>query len=839
MPSFRALAWPLVALVLAGCGKKDEDEVGAFLPPTAKLHRLTEAQYRNAVEDLLGVRYAGELPGDYRIYGYGTVGSAEVTLSPTELELVETAAWEVATAAVGSDAARDALVGCPLGVPLGAPDSWRTDDHACVQGFVAGFGRRAWRRPLEGEEIEELVALYDTVVEETADSTTAVQALVATFVLSPHFLYRVELGEEDPEGGRRLNAWELATRLSFFLTDAPPDEALLLAAESGELHQDDVLLAHAGRLYETDRAREALAGFFDDMMDLYQLELVTRDTTLFPEFTDSARASMRQEVRMIFQDLVYDQGRPVDELFTTDLAYVNADLAAIYGLDLTGSELREVHLPEAAQRGGILGRAAFLAINANTTFNSPTNRGKWVRTRMLCHDIPPPPAGAGTLEDVPQEGTLRERLSQHMDDPSCSSCHALMDPVGFGFEHFNPVGAWQSTDNGLPIDATGELDGARFDGAAELGERLAAHEDFPECFARQVYRHAKGELETGGEEAEIAALGLKFQNQGMTLRGLVMDLVVSDGFRKVVASGSETCGDEEEGLTRRCENACGKGEETCRDGYWSGCSAPAPGIEDCNGVDDDCDGLADEFVTRACDAPGGPGLQECVSGQWQVCDGPDAPAESCNGADDDGDGAVDEGLEVALVAITSDQLAAQHGSCSISYDSSSDYCHSAVGRACASMGCWSTGVGVVDRDASTGEAGIACLDGNHGVVVGTSYSELGYYHGGCSQSAPYGPDCNAAINRYCAARGQGTGFGPVEHSGDAANVVCTPSAVVYATGYSALVAYDSTCDGSTQRMGPDCDTAFHRWCQAQGYLTGFGPLENSGDVAYAACVGGQ
>lgn len=832
-----AATLPLLATLGALACREPEAPSSPTLAPitpgSAKLHRLTDLQYRNAVHDLLGVDYTGALPEDTSLYGYTTVGGSTATLSPVELEEVETAAWSIATTVVADETARDRLVGCQVALPLGYPPD-RNDD--CVRAWITDFGLRAWRRPLAGEEIDEMAALYWNAAE-TTDATVGVQALVAAFLLSPHFLYRVELGEPDPEDPRkrRLSGFELATRLSFFLTNRPPDEALRLAAERGDLETDEGLRQHAERLYATEDATLAMVRFFDETMDLYKLELVAKDATMFPEFTESLRGKMREEMQLVFQDVVLENDLPVNELFTTDVAYMDGELAQIYGLHVGGDTMLRIEMPEMLERGGILGRAAFPTLNANATINSPTHRGKWVRTRVLCGTVPPPPGQVATLESLGSEGTLRDRLARHMEDPACAGCHRLMDPIGFGFEHLDPVGAWQELDNGLPVDATGEIDGDGFDGAAELGEVVASHPDLPGCFARQLYRHAKGELEGDGELPVLDVLTQDYVAGGQHLPELVLGIVLSEGFRTIDAPEGEAC--TEDGATRDCATACGRGTETCDGVSWKSCSAPAPGPETCDGTDEDCDGQVDEGVVRACGSDAEPGVQVCADATWQGCDSSMAGVEVCNGLDDDRDGTADEGLTTNLLTVSVGSLTAAHESCDPSSDLDSGACHAAIHRTCAGSGCGASGAAGVAFSDNGAQVAISCFDGATGVNVSTSFTELSAYHGGCTASTPRGPDCFAAVNRYCAARGQTTGYGPVEYSGDDALVVCTPGAAVSAPGYSGLVGYNAVCDGSTQRMGQDCNEAMHLYCQAQGWLTGFGPLENSGDVAYVACLG--
>ncbi len=618
--SSRTLGWLGAVAFSVGCTTApDAEDASAFAPAAARLHRLTDVQWRNSVQDLTGVVYSGTLPGDYVLHGYANVGSAEATLSPVELEEVETAVWSVVATAVPDQAAALRFVGCDIGA-ASSPVTVTAEADPCLRGWVTALGGQAWRRPIDGAEVEELASVYHVVGDGMSDDTLAVQAVLATVLLSPDFLYRVELGEPDADDPRRrrLSSYEVATRLAYFLTDAPPDEGLLQAAERGDLDTDAGLRIHTERLGEDTRSRDAMTTFFDQTMGLQDLDLVSKDTTLFPNWTPTLKDAMREEMHRIFQQVVLDEEQPVDALFTTNLAFLNRELGAVYGMPMTSDTLVPVTLPDRAGRGGILGRAAFLTLESHATFNSPTHRGRYVRTRLLCQDVPAPPPDIPTIDAVGTEGSLRQRLESHLSDPACAGCHVLMDPIGFGFENFNPLGSWVDIDNGVVIDATGDLDGQKFDGAAELGAALAAHADVPGCFVRNFYRSALGALEGEAEEGQIEALTDDFVDADLALRPLIEALVLSEGFRTIDSPANGSC--DTDGVARACATACGDGVETCRGGVWTGCTATAPSAETCDGVDNDCDGTADEAVLRPCEGPGGPGVQECLSAQWQACD---------------------------------------------------------------------------------------------------------------------------------------------------------------------------------------------------------------------------
>jgi hypothetical protein len=780
--------------------------VDPFAPGPATLHRLTDPQWRNAVADLVGVQWDGPLPQDLAVVGYTRIGATALAVAPLDLEQYETAAWAIAEAVAPTDEAAADLLGC-------------TPDAACVRAWATGFTRQAWRRPVHADEVDALVHRYEEIALLLGSEALAVQSALASVLLDPAFVYRVELGEPDPADATRLRYTdhEMATRLSFLLWDTTPDAELLAAADAGLLTDSAELRAQAGRMLEDSRARPALGRFFAEWMNLSRLEQVDKDASLFPEWTPELRAAMTEEATRLFEDVALAD-RGFDELFVTSEGYANDRLGEIYGLYVPSPEVQPVVLPPAHERGGILGRAAFLALNAHATATSPTLRGKYVRTRLLCIDIPPPPEGVITsldaLGDV--EGTLRDRLELHMTEPVCAGCHTLMDPIGFGFEHFDPVGRRRELDAGYPVDASVELDGAAGYGAEELARLVTESPLFTHCVATQLFRHGTGRLELEGDLAPI--------------------LDLEDGFVDTDLRFTELseCTD---GEVRDCSTECGDGQARCERGRWTVCDAPEPAVEDCNGVDDDCDGAVDEAVERACDTMWGPGTESCADGAWTECDGPPPPPETCNGLDDDGDGLIDEDIDVDLVDLSFAGMADGHEACDAAFAPVSGACRAAANRICGARDCSVTGWGMVARDVGASTATLACLSADEAIVHETSFTALQAHHGGCLSHDPVGPDCNAAINRWCASIGERTGFGPLEHSGDVAFVACLPRATTFPMSFSELARHAPGCDGAGERMGPTCDIANHLWCREQGFATGYGPLENSGDTSHAACVG--
>jgi hypothetical protein len=763
--------------------------------PNAALPRLSDAQWRASAQDLLAVPYGGPLPADYVLHGHASVGASSISTGPLDLEQYEAAAWFVADASLATPGAREARMGCRID-PRPEAELPAEDALACLRAWAADLSARAWRRPVEVGELDTLTTLAAGLFE--TDRGLAARAVAAAVLSSPHFLYRVETGVPDRPDAWRYTDHEVAARLALLLTDRGPDAALRAAAEEGALSDPAQVRAQAERLLESPHARDALGRFWRELFQLDQLFTTAKDPTLFPELDDALRSGMAQELERLMLHLTLDEDADVRSMFTTRTTFVDGPLAALYGLPPVA---RTTQTEVDAERGGVLGRAALATVFSHPTLTSPTRRGKLIRTRLLCQSVEPPPPGVlASVDALPDGGTLRDRLEQHASATACRSCHDDIDPPGYGMEQLDPIGRLRTLDNGLPIDASGELDGAAFHDLAGLGRAVADHPELPGCLALDLWRHATGQAETDAQLAAVDDLATALTDAGMRWRELLLTLLSSDSFLRL------------------------------RPGE---VSAPA---ERCDGVDNDGDDEVDEVV-RACATEHGPGVEACAAGAWTGCAPVPAstgPLEVCNQQDDDHDGQIDEDLAIALTVSAPDELRAAHEACDVDADPLSGPCQAAIHRQCASSGCAVTGYGPVTDDAA-----FVCLSGDRAAVVPTTFTTLASHHPDCFWWEAHSPACNAAIHRFCASSGQTTGFGPVEHSGDTAVVVCTPRAEVIETSYTVAATHQPLCNGATDRWRQPCRAAFHDLCRARGALTGHGPLENSGDVAYVACLYGD
>jgi hypothetical protein len=512
-----------------------------FAPPNARLRRLLQSQYQTAVADLLGnaAAEASTPPPDVPLNGSVAVGAGDLAVDPTALATYETSAHAAAAAGVADPSS-------PLRT-ICTPTS--PDDVTCFDAVARRLGRRAFRRTLLDDEVERIAAVgrqaagaYAAIGDARAVDR-GLQFLAAALLQSPHFLYMVERGEPDDEPtARRLTGAELATRLSFFLTGAPPDDELLDAAERGELASPTVLAATARALLADPRAQAALRGYFVEKLHLADLATLNRPDEAL---TASVRAGLVEETLRLVDDVVWTRNTDVRDLLRSTDTFVNDELARYYGFALPGSgaSFVKVATPPAEGRTGILTRGAFLVRFAQPDRSSPTLRGKFIREQLLCAAVPAPPPGvATTLPEHEPDGlprTTRDRIEAHATTDSCAGCHAYIDPLGYPFEHFDQFGRHRTHENGLPIDASGGIDDRTSEDVAGFIDLLDERIDLVSCLVRGLYRHAVGRMEESGQGAALYDVDTAFIDGGLKLQAAMVAIATSDAFRFVDTTDEE------------------------------------------------------------------------------------------------------------------------------------------------------------------------------------------------------------------------------------------------------------------------------------------------------------
>ncbi|MDE0124812.1 MAG: DUF1592 domain-containing protein [Bryobacterales bacterium] len=415
------------------------------------------------------------------------------------------------------------------------PNSTSEEDQ-CAKQILSRLARRAYRRPVTADDIEEPLKFFRQGLEQDgfeAGIETALRALL----VSPEFLFRGERDRGDGTGRPyRVSQFELASRLSFFLWSSIPDEELLGAAERGVLDDEDSLEHQIRRMLSDARSQALVQSFAGQWLYLRNLDSLTPDRRLFPDFDDNLRKAFRRETELLFETVLRED-RSVVELLAADYTFLNERLAKHYGIPhVYGDHFRRVELDPNGVRGGLLSHGSILAVTSYANRTSPVLRGKWVLANILgTPPRPPPPEVPDLAERTHSEKprTLRERITEHREDPACAACHDVIDPVGFAFENFDAVGRWRTHDEGVPVDASGSLpDGTRFSGPGGFRKALL---DRPELFvstlAEKLLTYALGRGLEYYDAPAVRKIVRDSMQQDYRFSSLVLGVVRSTPFR--------------------------------------------------------------------------------------------------------------------------------------------------------------------------------------------------------------------------------------------------------------------------------------------------------------------
>ena len=505
-------------------------------PGEAPARRMTRFEYDNTVRDLLGdsTGPAANFPAD-EVSGIFNNQADTLVVSQLLAEGYMTASELVAGNAVKK---LDTLVGC---------DPKASSEQKCGAQLIESFGKRAFRRPLDTESRALLTNVFTKALS-MWDYPTAIRLVIQTALQSSRFIYRLEFGMPAPTapGVVKLDDYEMASRLSYLLWGSTPDQDLMDAADAGELTTSAQVSAQATRMLADARARGVIENFPEQWLGLSKLDTLDKNTKAFPVYNPALKTTWHDETLAFVDDVVLDGAGDLGTLLSAPYTMMNADTAAFYGIPggPTGATFKHVDL-DPKQRAGLLTQPSILALNAHVDQTSPVHRGKFVRERLLCELIsPPPPNVKAVPPPVDPKATTRERFSQHSNDPSCSTCHKLMDPIGFGFESYDAVGQFITKEAGKPIDSSGEVVGSKdadgkFNGAVELADRLATSEEVRACVVTQWFNYGHGRTTTTEDSCTIQQLRTTFASANYDVKALLIGLTQTDAFlyRKPVAVG--------------------------------------------------------------------------------------------------------------------------------------------------------------------------------------------------------------------------------------------------------------------------------------------------------------
>ncbi len=495
------------------------------------VRRITQDQYRQAIAQIFGpdLKVGGRFEPDVRPEGELIAeGASKVAVTPSGFEQYDVLARSIADQVIDKNH-RDGLVGCK-------PVSQKASDDACATNFLSRIGRLLFRRPLAVDELKANVAVAHEGAERLGNFYAGLSLGLAGLLDDPNFLFRVE--NVNPATGQ-LDAYSKASRLSFLLWNATPDDQLLAAAARGDLDTRSGLDREVDRLLASPRIEAGVRAFFSDMLGFEEFHDLQKEQSLYPKFSLQAQQDSQEQTLKTIVDLLITDHGDYRDLFTSRKTFLTRSLGPIYNVPVTDvSGWQSYEFPEGDPRGaGILTQLSFVALHSHPGRSSPTLRGKAVREVLLCERVPAPPNNVdfSVVEntDNPKFKTARDRLTAHRANPTCAGCHAIMDPIGLALEDFDTAGEFRTTENGAPIDPSGQLNGVAFKDAVGLGKVLHDDPAVTSCLVRRVFEYGAGRSPEKGEAVWLNDLTQHFAGDGYRIPELLRRIATSEGFYRV------------------------------------------------------------------------------------------------------------------------------------------------------------------------------------------------------------------------------------------------------------------------------------------------------------------
>lgn len=544
----------LAAAIVGACSGGNEDDDGPIPIPSrpapkeplvcgpveaapAPIRLLTRQQYNNTVAELLGdtTEPGSGFPPENKVVGFENNAGAHQASFLLVNDYLQ-AAERIAQRAVETQVV-DSQVSCSFE---------GTEARACAEEFVHDFGKRAFRRPLVQDEVDAFLGLYDRSVADHGERG-AIQLVVEATLQSPQFLYRVDAIASAPTeetGAVQLGPYQMASRLSYFLWNSMPDDTLFGAADADELLTEAQIETQARRMLDDPRARPVIIDFHRQWLQLDGLDNAVRDLPQsLNSLSDTLMADMRTSLDLFIEHVFWGEGT-VEELFTSPTVFVNDGVGTLLGRTPQGGqwgggdEFHPVDFP-ADERAGILTQPGLMTLLAHADQSSPVLRGVFIRRQILCGHLPdPPPDVAAVAPDPDPRLSTRERFAEHTKDATCRGCHELIDGLGFGFESYDQLGRFRTTENGEPVDVSGNVAGqgddtitGEYEGAAELSQKFSNSEQIRDCVLTQWYRFATGRVEEQADLCSMEQARVRFNEAGGNMRELLVALTLTDAFR--------------------------------------------------------------------------------------------------------------------------------------------------------------------------------------------------------------------------------------------------------------------------------------------------------------------
>jgi hypothetical protein len=500
------------------------------------LRRINEAQYRNSIANIFGpdIAVAGRFEPETRVDGLLASGESILSVTPAGLEGYSRLA-DTISAQIVNEKNRDRLIGCK-------PASIKAADRACAQVVLSRYGRLIDRRPLTNAELASRVELASKVATQTGDFYAGLAKALSSMLVSPEFLFRVEKASKTADG-MAVDGYTRASRISFLLWNAPPDEELLRAAGAGELMTKKGLETQVDRLIASPRLEVGMRAFFTDMLQLDTFDTLSKDSEIYPSYNDRVASAAKEEtLRMVLNQTLTTNGDYRD-LLTTKKTFVNRVLASVYHVPYTfKSEWEAYEFPADEQRSGLLTTVSFLAMFSHPGRSSPTKRGVALREIIMCDPTPAPPANVDFSilnGSDPKLVTVRQRLLAHTTDESCASCHTRSDPIGLSLENFNSIGEYRKQDENGLIDASAKIGAKSFAGPVELGVVLRNDPKIPSCVTQNVFAYGAGAKGGDLDPAVFEPAKKAFADSGYKLKTLLRATLTDPAFYRVIPAADE------------------------------------------------------------------------------------------------------------------------------------------------------------------------------------------------------------------------------------------------------------------------------------------------------------
>ncbi|MBM75067.1 MAG: hypothetical protein CMK59_06685 [Proteobacteria bacterium] len=508
-------------------------------PPGRRLlRRLSHVEYDNTIRDLFGIEsnWGASFAPDNVVHGYNN-NATGLQVSSLLADQYMNAAEEVANQVIHAQA--------ELIIPCGILER----SVNCAEDFLLQQGGRIFRRPLNSAEMAFYLGFFEDIYYEDGFNE-ALEWTLAALLQSPHFLYRSELGQAGASGSFELTSWELATELSYLIWQTTPDDALLELAANGSLLDREVLHQQVEQMLLDPRATQTISNLSEQWLSLNLLPIVPREGD-YDVFTDELRTDMGLEIDKFIQG-AFLENLTLSDLFLAEYSYMTQDLAHFYGVSFNTDSIdsdgfARVDLSSDHRYGGLLTQGALLTVHALPSSSSPIHRGLLIRERLLCQELPLPPANLDTSPPAMDPNlSTRERYEAHSVDPACAGCHNLIDPLGFGLEHYDGIGRWRDLDGVHQIDASGVIAGVAqenvsFDGAQELSARLSEQEEVAQCYVQQwfTFGFGEGDLHDSSISCGVEDAFGQYEELGGGLQSPLLGLTQTDRFYERVGGATE------------------------------------------------------------------------------------------------------------------------------------------------------------------------------------------------------------------------------------------------------------------------------------------------------------